>query len=400
MSKKLFIYLFLVFGLALAVNAVGDPYVVYGTVEVSNVAAGGMSLRLTNLVTSEVITAQSKGDGAFGFYLDHMSSGYSQGQALKIDYCISDTRCKERIKTGISVIGTGGLNVGVLYAPGDSSGGSAPYLLYGTVTDAGVLITSGSLTIKNVNKDYTITIDLSNDGYQFNLADLGYDTGDTIDVTYGAFTQSFTISGGGTELNFNVNVAVTTVPPSNNGGGSSGSNNQGGGAQSVNGGADVLNSPVAVEIKGTEKSQFTLNIKGSKHTLTLYKVGTESAEVWIQSDLIKVVVNLGESKRVDIDGDGDFDFYVYLESIVNGEAIIKIMTPDMDLTEKEKDVVVDAEDAIVLPPEPVTEPVDEEVIIDVKDGLSEGVKTAIWFLVIVIIVGLVGYYWYKVKGSD
>jgi hypothetical protein len=60
------------------------------------------------------------------------------------------------------------------------------------------------------------------------------------------------------------------------------------------------------------------------HKLTVTRVGSNSVTIIIASDPITLSVNVGEEKKVDVDGDGVFDLSVRLNAISSGRADISV----------------------------------------------------------------------------
>ena len=396
MKNKILFLFFALLSIGLVEAAPSNPYIVYGWSQISGQSANDMTIKLTNLDTGESLTDLSRDDGAFGFNLGNMPSGYSSdnpgpASRLQYTYCISDTRCNERVSSIFSVSGTGGIQSDV-QAEQDGSGGSAPYVVFGTVTVDEELITSGKVKIKNVNTGQQTEVNLDSEGYQFNLAGLGYNTGDKISVTYDQITLEFTISGGGKEINFVIDSPKPSTPGSGNGGGGGGAVVPGpGGANKINQGADILNSIEPFSFEGVEKSQFTVNVGGVIHTITLFQVLSDSVVIDLLSELTRISLKVSEIRNVDLDRDRDYDVSVKLESIIEGKAKVAISkyegseiaeTPVSEpITEEPKK---DGEQAVDLYPE--------------EDIKVEGNMVWLWWslLIIATIVGI-GYWLNKSK---
>lgn len=58
------------------------------------------------------------------------------------------------------------------------------------------------------------------------------------------------------------------------------------------------------------------------HSISVGSVGDSSVEIIIQSEIIRAMLNVGESKSFDLDGDGVDDLSVKLERIVDGEPVL------------------------------------------------------------------------------
>ena len=72
-----------------------------------------------------------------------------------------------------------------------------------------------------------------------------------------------------------------------------------------------------------ESTEFILN--GEEHKLEIQEVNENSITIKISSDPIFLVLNVSESKEVDINEDGTNDLKLTLESIEDGNPIIKVV---------------------------------------------------------------------------
>lgn len=318
------------------VNAVPQfPYMVHGTAKISEAIAPGMTIELLNIDTGDNEQYVSLSDGVYGFDLSKFSKGYSNGNELKITYCIDDTRCDERELTDL-IVGSDGNKYNMnldINADSGGSGGSSPYLVFGKVIKGGVEITSGEITVKNINTGISKDIDINSDGYQFNLANFaeGYNTGNTIRITYKGDYVEFIVSGESKEFDVIINTPEEDEIPSSDDSGGSEEIPSPSGAPNINDGIDVTLSSEPISFEGIEKSQFKVNIKGWTHIITLFRVYDDSAEIWIQSNPIKLFLKIGEYSEVDVDGDDEKDIRVYLESIIDGNAKILISNVDLGI---------------------------------------------------------------------
>ncbi len=59
-------------------------------------------------------------------------------------------------------------------------------------------------------------------------------------------------------------------------------------------------------------------VDDEKHTILVESVSEDSVELVIQSDPIKVIIRIGEEKKLDLDNDGFYDLLVRLDKIENG----------------------------------------------------------------------------------
>ena len=65
----------------------------------------------------------------------------------------------------------------------------------------------------------------------------------------------------------------------------------------------------------------TFTINGETHTGKLISLNSNYAVIEFNSEPVRVTVNVGETKEVDLDADGTNDVSVYLSSITNGDAV-------------------------------------------------------------------------------
>src|SRR3989344_1815984 len=72
-----------------------------------------------------------------------------------------------------------------------------------------------------------------------------------------------------------------------------------------------------------ESTEFMLN--GEEHKLEIQEVNEDSVTIKISSDPIFLVLNISESREVDVNEDGNNDLKVTLESIENGNPTIKVI---------------------------------------------------------------------------
>jgi len=117
---------------------------------------------------------------------------------------------------------------------------------------------------------------------------------------------------------------------------------------------------------------FKVTFKSSKveipqqHTIKISEVSATSATIIISSDPITLKLNIGEEKKVDVDGDGVYDVYAKLNTITDGKA-------DVTIKQISEDV-----------------PAGEEGPVSGGTGLeSEDKKSTAWIWIIVILVILV-----------
>ncbi len=177
----------------------------------------------------------------------------------------------------------------------------------------------------------------------------------------------------------------TTITVSSSGGTSASS--AGGGSSSVTPSFDVdLSTSTTGSISGSVGRIRSFSFDGStKHTVTFKEITVTSAKITIASTPIEVILNIGETKKVDINSDGTDDLEVALDNIkfgTNAEITIKkLETGAKKVVEEEKSVAK-------------TETTGEAGITE------EATKGTGWLwvtILIIIVLVTVGYYVFKKK---
>ncbi|MDO8622704.1 MAG: DUF1554 domain-containing protein [archaeon] len=136
--------------------------------------------------------------------------------------------------------------------------------------------------------------------------------------------------------------------PGNNGGSSGGSSS--GGSSGGGGGGDssaTITNPGTNSITTTANEYTVTNeqmtngytqtlssnqqvnfqiLDNTQHTLTVNSIGSNYAEITIQSEPIKLKLNVGEEKKLNLNSLDHYDLYVKLENISNNKANITIKT--------------------------------------------------------------------------
>ena len=121
-----------------------------------------------------------------------------------------------------------------------------------------------------------------------------------------------------------------------------------------------------------EKNQsFSFIVKGKLHTAIVAKISNTSVILWTWSDPIKVIVNLNEPKKIDLDSNGLTELEITLNSVKDGKA---------DLTFKE----IPETTTTTTPTTTTTQPT------TTKPNISSW--TIIIAIVIVVIVGFVAWF--------
>jgi len=146
-------------------------------------------------------------------------------------------------------------------------------------------------------------------------------------------------------LSFSTQTVATTFTTdtcSSSSGGSSGGS--GGGSstttQVINAGSTVSVKESQISSSGGYSAKFSQDAKINfdlmpsasnavqAHTLTVTRVGSNSATIVIASEPITLSVNVGEVKKVDVDGDGVYDVSIQLNAISSGKADLTVKKID------------------------------------------------------------------------
>jgi len=77
-----------------------------------------------------------------------------------------------------------------------------------------------------------------------------------------------------------------------------------------------VSSGAEVNVKENQKVEFVLN--NEKHTITTESIQEDGVDLIIESERIKVHLNIGEEKKFDLNNDGIYDLKIKLNGINNG----------------------------------------------------------------------------------
>ena len=69
-----------------------------------------------------------------------------------------------------------------------------------------------------------------------------------------------------------------------------------------------------------EEGKISFEVDQEEHDIIVNSIGTDSVEITIQSDPITIILDVGESEKIDLDDDGVYDVRIKLISIENGKA--------------------------------------------------------------------------------
>jgi len=84
-----------------------------------------------------------------------------------------------------------------------------------------------------------------------------------------------------------------------------------------------VSSGAEVNVKENQKVEFVLN--NEKHTITTESIQEDGVDLIIESERIKVHLNIGEEKKFDLNNDGIYDLKIKLNGINNGKADLIII---------------------------------------------------------------------------
>jgi hypothetical protein len=201
-------------------------------------------------------------------------------------------------------------------------------------------------------------------------------------------TRGVSCNGADSASNNATSGTVTYHVISLGGGASSGGGGGGGSSgSSITGSTFTVNEEQLAEGSSASLKAgdgFSANFKASgqassrSHTIKVNEVSDSSAVITISSEPIQFKLNVGTSKRVDVDGDGIYDISVTLDGVTDGKADITIIEKDGEVPEGQGPV--EGGTGLEEPEQP-TQPVDD----DDDDGKS-GLGALLWIIIVVIII--------------
>ncbi|MBU4117067.1 MAG: hypothetical protein KKG94_04920, partial [Nanoarchaeota archaeon] len=123
------------------------------------------------------------------------------------------------------------------------------------------------------------------------------------------------------QRSFTVTALPTTISSGGGGGGSSSS------FQTYKPSVEQISEGYAKELREKDKMEFSLSKENiEKHTLTLNDVEENFVNITIQSNLIEIILGIGQDAKLNLTSPDYYDLYVKLENIVNKKANITIQT--------------------------------------------------------------------------
>lgn len=253
----------------------------------------------------------------------------------------------------------------------DTTSGVKEYKTTITRPDASTVVKTTSVA----NTEVSFTGDDTNQAGDYTVECKVIDNVENEKATTSSFTATYATAGGA------------------GGGGGGGGGGGAGGAAGVS--FDVDFSQVTVteaSIEVAEGSSRTFSFDGqTTHTLKVDSIADNAATVTISSTPQTFVLNVGESRKVDVNQDGLDDIEVTLNGVDNGVAdlsIKKIEEGAAAAAEEEKAAAEEAAEGVTTPTEEVApEPVAQT---------GYGTMIAV-IVVIVIIIGLAVYYFMRKK---
>ncbi len=146
-----------------------------------------------------------------------------------------------------------------------------------------------------------------------------------------------------------------------------------------------------IETRMKRDDRLTFSVNKREHTLTMRAVYSDRVSMRIRSNVIDVVLNVGETKELDISRNGINDISIYLEKIVGGFAYLsfeslKVRETDEIDEPEEIETIEDVEEEptetpVIEPPKPIQEPEDREINYFLMGGI----------IIAIIVIGVLAY---------
>jgi uncharacterized membrane protein YgcG len=235
----------------------------------------------------------------------------------------------------------------------DSSSTVTGYTM--NIIDVSVYVTSTAAS-GGMNSNFTTTADVIASGDVLVTLTLGIDSGGcsigdyetqkTLDMSHNSRQShtwtvrmgttgncKYTVTASATEKgtvalvtdNMQTSVSCTDCPTDSGSGSSSGGGGGGGGGGSAATAAKELIGSATYTLGNGEKISFLLD--GENHSVTVKNIAATSVELLVRSVEQTVIVNLGEEKRVDVDGDGTPDLAIKVQNInILTKKVILVLT--------------------------------------------------------------------------
>jgi len=87
------------------------------------------------------------------------------------------------------------------------------------------------------------------------------------------------------------------------------------------------------ELKASDKIKFLIfDEKYESHEILIDSISPNSVELTIRSDPIKVILGIGQGKKINLTSENYYNLYIYLENITNGKANITIQSINEQMT--------------------------------------------------------------------
>ncbi|MBI2628765.1 hypothetical protein HYW74_01645 [Candidatus Pacearchaeota archaeon] len=80
--------------------------------------------------------------------------------------------------------------------------------------------------------------------------------------------------------------------------------------------------------------RIKLEIEGEYHNVGVLEITNQTVKIIISSDPQEIILVLGETRKIDVDGDGKYEIEVTLKEVVNGKANISIVNINETVTEE------------------------------------------------------------------
>jgi len=214
MRNKLILWtFFIIFCMSIVVAASpSSPYMVVGTQKINGGIASNMQVKITAENGVSVNQISHKDTGRWMINLKDLDP--SLGSSFDVTYCIADTRCKEDTQT----FTVEGFDKWIEMNAPLYTGTKVTHPVYGIIKIDGVLQTSGIITVKDITTGITKDYELDSDGFQFNMIDFAYDTGDEVSISFSSFSSLFIVSGDTNVLDLSFSSSVPSTPDGSSGG--------------------------------------------------------------------------------------------------------------------------------------------------------------------------------------
>ena len=136
-------------------------------------------------------------------------------------------------------------------------------------------------------------------------------------------------------------------------------------------------------VAGYKGNERTFTLGGAEHKISFTDVTETSATLTIESNPVVVTLNVGETKKVDLNSDGLDDLELTLNTIYGGKADVTILPIDEPVTPESEAAQQEAEDAASgTGADAGTE----------EESSSSAGKIIGWIIAVIVIIGLIAWF--------